>query len=90
VEKVERIIQLLDYVAKDLPDTLSNCNEANLLLLNVGSFAIYTAVFGELKSRIAERSVDSSRYYQNRQRIDSVIYSRIRFIESEVDDGRES
>jgi len=77
------IINLLDYVSEGVMEALSNCNKSELLTMNVGSFAIYTAISGELKSRIAEEANISHNINARKQYTDSVIYRRVGFIESE-------
>lgn len=52
-EKVDQMHVFLSYVGRDLPDVLNVCSDEELYVLNAESYSIYSAIFAEVKMRVA-------------------------------------
>lgn len=56
-EKANFIHNLFSMIGKDLREVLDNCEEFDLYAFNVESYAVYCAVFGEIKLRVSNEMI---------------------------------
>ena len=76
----------LDKIGEVLPDLLSRASMTELLGLNVSTFGLYSAIYGEIRTRLYERAYAEDAIREKLKRQGYVIEKRTKFIESEVGD----
>uniref|UniRef100_A0A6M3IIB5 Uncharacterized protein n=1 Tax=viral metagenome TaxID=1070528 RepID=A0A6M3IIB5_9ZZZZ len=71
---INKIQNQLDMIGKVLPDLLCDATMTDLLGLNVSTFGLYSAIYGEIRMRLYMRSWAEQ---------EDVIEKRIHFMKSE-------
>jgi len=84
---INKIQNQLDMIGKVLPDLLCDATMTDLLGLNVSTFGLYSAIYGEIRMRLYMRSWAEDVIRAKRKLQEDVIEKRIHFMKSEGRDG---